>query len=67
MLILQAGADTVVANSAQTSLAQQHGILLQQIAGAKHELLAGTDAERAQVFQLINGWLAQHAATGPGE
>jgi len=67
MLLLQAGADTVVANSAQTSLSQQHGILLQQIAGAKHELLAGTDAEREQVFQLINGWLAQHGATGPGE
>jgi lysophospholipase len=67
MLMLQAGADTVVANGAQNSLSQQHRILLQQIPGAKHELLAGTDAEREQVFNLINQWLAQHAVTGQDE
>lgn len=67
LLMLQAGADTVVANKAQNSLALQHGIELQQIPGARHELLAGTDAEREQVFSLINQWLAQQATTGPDE
>lgn len=67
MLILQAGADTVVANSAQNRLAQQQGIALQQIPGARHELLAGTDTEREQVFSLMNQWLVQHATTGPDE
>jgi lysophospholipase len=67
MLMLQAGADTVVANSAQDNLAEQQGIALQHIAGARHELLAGTDAERAQVFSHINQWLSQHEAAGPDE
>ena len=66
MLILQAGADTVVDNQAQNKLAARCAIELHQIADARHELLAGTDAQRQQVFSLINLWL-QRVATGPGE
>lgn len=67
MLILQAGADTVVDNRAQHRLSQQWNIPLIQIPAAKHELLAGTDAEREQVFRQINQWLEQLVASGPDE
>ncbi|ALZ75525.1 alpha/beta fold hydrolase [Rheinheimera sp. F8] len=66
MLILQAGADTVVDNQAQNKLAARCAIELHRIDGARHELLAGTDTQRQQVFSLINQWL-QRVATGPGE
>lgn len=67
MLILQATADTVVDNRAQQTLAQHGGIALQQVQGARHELLAGTDSERTRVFQLINQWLAQHVTADQDE
>lgn len=66
MLILQAGDDSVVDNQAQNKLAARCAIELHRIDGARHELLAGTDAQRQQVFSLINQWL-QHAAADPGE
>lgn len=67
MLLLQAGADTVVDNRAQSLLAQQYQIDIQEIAGARHELLAGTDAERHQVYAHINAWLQQWASRDPDE
>jgi lysophospholipase len=67
MLVLQAGADTVVDNNAHTILANEHGVDLKTISAARHELLAGTDAERLQVYTLINQWLRQHGAKGPDE
>lgn len=59
MLLLQAGDDTVVLNSAQDLVCQRYGLSRQVIPGAKHELFNGTDQERQQTFAAINQWLAQ--------
>jgi len=67
LLILQAGADTVVDNHAQNVVASLHQIPLQTIPGARHELLAGTDTERLEVYTRLNLWLQQHAAADLGE
>lgn len=67
MLILQAGADTVVDNAAQDAIARQHQIALKTVVGARHELFAGTDTERQEVFSQINLWLQQFATTDQGE
>ncbi len=67
VLVLQAGADSVVDNKAQDTLALLHGFEIKTIKGARHELLAGTDAERHQVYSSINQWSQQHVATDPDE
>lgn len=67
MLLLQAGADTVVENKAQNAVARLHHIELKTVLGARHELLAGTDTERHEVFSQINLWLERFAATDQGE
>lgn len=57
LLLVQAGADTVVDNAAQQALANRHSFTLVRIPHARHELLAGTDAQRMMLYQQINQFL----------
>lgn len=57
--LIQAGGDRVVDNQAQATLGQRHGLAFHCVAGAEHELLAGTDAQREQTYAAINQWLVQ--------
>jgi lysophospholipase len=58
VLVVQAGEDLVVDNRAQIKLVQQHQLAFARIDSARHELWAGTDAERAQLCASINQFLA---------
>lgn len=57
VLVVQAGEDRVVDNSAQHKLVQQHQLAFACIGSARHELWAGTDAERMQLCASINQFL----------
>ncbi len=58
VLVVQAGEDRVVDNRAQHKLVQRHQLAFARIDSARHELWAGTDAERAQLCAAINQFLA---------
>lgn len=57
VLVVQAGEDQVVDNHAQHKLVQQHQLAFARIGTARHELWAGTDAERTQLCASINQFL----------
>lgn len=66
VLLLQAGADTVVDNSPQSAFcANLPACTLVEIAGAKHEILMEEDRLRNQALMRIRDFLERHLPVSP--